>query len=36
MQHVKLSEFQHYAPVNVSNYYKIIRVDEFLNETIAL
>ena len=36
MQHVKLSEFQHHVPVIVPNYYKIIRVDEFLNETSVI
>ena len=35
MEETTLTEFQNLTPMTIPNYYKIMRVDQFLRETIA-
>ena len=35
MEATTLTEFQNLTPMTISNYYKMMRVDQFLRETIA-
>ena len=36
MENTTLMEFQNLTPMSLPNYYKIMRVDQFLKQTIAL
>ena len=36
MQNTTLMEFQNLTPMTLPNYYKMMRVDQFLKQTIAL
>ena len=35
MEDTTLTEFQNLTPINIPNYYKMMRVDQFLRDTIA-
>ena len=36
MEATTLTEFQNLTPMTIPNYYKMMRVDQFLKQTIAL
>ena len=36
MEDITLTEFQNLTPMTIPNYYKMMRVDQFLKQTIAM